>query len=344
MWGRFDLSKGRGSNDAPFGECDCCGRDGGRGPRSVRDSRCVRTSGYRAVAAKACGSWQATSGTAARREPSVGFEAESAQPRTSSRSATEGSSSSAIRKVPRCFLSGRQRRSPTKPGFPRPSRSPSTSTAFGSAHLRSPCRCSRVDRSYNRTIRAYADQVATALAAVHDISTRSLPSSLRSPHRIDALDPAATPRAGHLAPSTVERVTAVLTKARDALVAEERVLVHGDFHPGNLIWSRDRLTGIVDWSGTRPGPPQWELGCFRVELTVLLDRRAANAILTSYQEMTGHEAVDQPIWDLVHVLDSHTTMHSWLAAYREQGRDLDLDIARRRLRCLAHSLLADVGG
>ncbi len=193
--------------------------------------------------------------------------------------------------------------------------------------------------------RTYADQVATSLAAVHDLSTGSLPSPLRRPHRIDVLDPAATPRTGHLAPSTVERVAAVLTKARDALAAEDRVLTHGDFHPGNLLWSRDRLTGIVDWSGTRPGPLQWELAYFRVELTVLVDRRAANAILSSYEAVTGHEAFDQPIWDLVHVLDSHVWMQSWLSAYREQGRrDLGLDTARRRLRRLAHSLLADVGG
>ena len=27
----------------------------------------------------------------------------------------------------------------------------------------------------------------------------------------------------------------------------ERVFNHGDFHPGNLLWRRDGLSGIVDW-------------------------------------------------------------------------------------------------
>ena len=41
-----------------------------------------------------------------------------------------------------------------------------------------------------------------------------------------------------LAHQTVERLCDI-----DA----EPVLIHGDFFSGNLVWSRGRLTGVVDW-------------------------------------------------------------------------------------------------
>ena len=34
-----------------------------------------------------------------------------------------------------------------------------------------------------------------------------------------------------------------------------RTLVHGDYWPGNLLWQRGRLTGVVDWEEPRLGDP-----------------------------------------------------------------------------------------
>jgi aminoglycoside phosphotransferase (APT) family kinase protein len=125
------------------------------------------------------------------------------------------------------------------------------------------------------------------------------------------------------------------------MVTSERVFNHGDFHPGNLVWAKHRLSGVVDWSGTRPGPRWSELAYFRVELAVLIDARLANAILRTYEQLTGHTSPMQAAWDLLHVLDGHTDMPFWLEAYRDQGRrDMTLDIGRTRLRRLAQSLLA----
>lgn len=187
----------------------------------------------------------------------------------------------------------------------------------------------------------FARHVADVLAAMHELPLTSLPKALRRPHGIDALDLTTLPAEGHLFPSTIEQIKVCLDGLLPSMAAAPRVFTHGDFHPGNLVWHKDRLTGVVDWSSTRPGPRWSELAYFRVELSVIVDVRLANRILRKYEHAIGYQSPMQPAWDLLHVLSGHTWMHSWLKAYREQGRpDLDVTRGRERLRRLAASLLA----
>jgi len=187
----------------------------------------------------------------------------------------------------------------------------------------------------------YATDVAHALATVHDLPVVALPPSLRRPHRIDTVDLDATPSDGHLPPELVGRIAHAIRPLLSSMVATERVCNHGDFHPGNLVWSRDRLSGVVDWSGARPGPRWSELAYFRVELAVLVDLRLADTVLRTYERLIGQRSPMQAAWDLLHVLDGHTDVPFWLQAYRDQGRsDMTLEKGRTRLRRLAQSLLA----
>jgi aminoglycoside phosphotransferase (APT) family kinase protein len=34
-----------------------------------------------------------------------------------------------------------------------------------------------------------------------------------------------------------------------------RCFIHRDYHPENTLWSRGRLTGVVDWTSASWGPP-----------------------------------------------------------------------------------------
>ena len=189
----------------------------------------------------------------------------------------------------------------------------------------------------------YAGQVADALAAVHDLPVVSIPDALCRPHGIDTLDLGAIPAEGHLTPATIERIAACLDRFLPSMTVEPRFFNHGDFHPGNLVWHKSRLAGVVDWSSARPGPRWSELAYFRVELAVLVDIRIAKQVLAKYEAVTGHRSPTQPAWDLLHVLSGHTWMQSWLEAYWEQGSGLDVARGRARLRRLALSLLNELG-
>jgi aminoglycoside phosphotransferase (APT) family kinase protein len=36
-------------------------------------------------------------------------------------------------------------------------------------------------------------------------------------------------------------------------------LLHRDFHPGNILWEGDRITGVIDWAETSWGPPDMDV-------------------------------------------------------------------------------------
>jgi aminoglycoside phosphotransferase (APT) family kinase protein len=80
-------------------------------------------------------------------------------------------------------------------------------------------------------------------------------------------------------------------------------LIHRDYHPENTLWSRGRLTGVVDWTQASWGPPGLDLGHMRWNLVADHGQRVADRFLACYRACTGDALGDQPYWDLVSLLD-----------------------------------------
>jgi aminoglycoside phosphotransferase (APT) family kinase protein len=78
-------------------------------------------------------------------------------------------------------------------------------------------------------------------------------------------------------------------------------LIHRDYHPGNTLWERGRLVGVVDWNFASWGPPSFDLGHMRANLALDLGREWADEFLAAYQALTGAE--HHPWWDLVAVVN-----------------------------------------
>jgi len=77
-----------------------------------------------------------------------------------------------------------------------------------------------------------------------------------------------------------------------ALVADERVptrtgFLHRDYQHFNLLWSHERLTGVVDWSEACIGPPEVDVGHCRLNLTVLFSADVADRFLAIYEAESG---------------------------------------------------------
>lgn len=79
-----------------------------------------------------------------------------------------------------------------------------------------------------------------------------------------------------------------------ATPVHRRTFIHRDFHPGNLLWSRGRLTGIVDWANACRGPSGCDIAHCRANLRDLAGPDAADAFVAAYESITGH-ALD-PYW------------------------------------------------
>ena len=44
------------------------------------------------------------------------------------------------------------------------------------------------------------------------------------------------------------------------------VLVHRDYHPGNVLWRRSKISGVVDWQAACTGPAVADVAHCRVNL------------------------------------------------------------------------------
>lgn len=190
----------------------------------------------------------------------------------------------------------------------------------------------------------YADEVASALARIHAAQTSAAGGALLRPHAVDAWTAPDRVPDGLVARAVAQRVVDTIVEWMPRAERGASVISHGDFHPGNLLWSQGRLTGVVDWSHARVGPRWWELAYFRMELAVLVDGLAADSFLERYETLAGVASPHQAVWDLVCLYNGHRWGHLWLTGYREQGRrDLTIDMMRRRLTRLARHALAALG-
>ena len=65
-----------------------------------------------------------------------------------------------------------------------------------------------------------------------------------------------------------------------------RVLVHGDFHPGNVLWQRGKVSGVVDWQAARAAPAVTDVAHCRVNL-LTLGAGAAERFTACWQQASG---------------------------------------------------------
>ena len=94
-------------------------------------------------------------------------------------------------------------------------------------------------------------------------------------------------------------------RAAIALASEERprpatCLVHRDYQHFNLLWSRERLTGVVDWVQASVGPPDIDVGHCRLNLTLLFSADVAERFRQMYEAEAGRKV--DPWWDLQSLL------------------------------------------
>lgn len=80
-----------------------------------------------------------------------------------------------------------------------------------------------------------------------------------------------------------------------------QVFIHRDYHPGNVLWSRGRLSGIVDWPSACVGAAAADVGHCRANLVRQFGPETADRFLQIWLAASG--TVDyHPYWDLIDVL------------------------------------------
>lgn len=82
-----------------------------------------------------------------------------------------------------------------------------------------------------------------------------------------------------------------------------RCFIHRDYHPENILWSRGRLTGVVDWTSGSWGPAAVDTGHMRWNLALSYGLDAGDEFLRVYRSLAPEPSEDEGHWDLVTVLD-----------------------------------------
>ncbi len=147
------------------------------------------------------------------------------------------------------------------------------------------------------------------------------------------------------APDTDRLQRAVWTAARAAwpLVARAsslRVLVHGDYWPGNLLWRRGRLVGVVDWEMPRLGDPARDVASCRGDLSILFGLEAGSEFLRQYELAANLNIERLRFWDLLISTWAIREIEDWAVVYPLLGRpDLTPAVARDRIRAFAEAAL-----
>jgi aminoglycoside phosphotransferase (APT) family kinase protein len=91
--------------------------------------------------------------------------------------------------------------------------------------------------------------------------------------------------------------------------------IHHDYQHFNLLWSREQLTGIVDWVEASSGPPDVDVGHCRLNLAVLYDADRADRFLAAYQAEAGRKV--DPWWDMASLL---VYLPGWDSFIQSAGR------------------------
>ena len=113
-----------------------------------------------------------------------------------------------------------------------------------------------------------------------------------------------------------------------ALVAEERAptrtcFLHRDYQHFNMLWSRERLTGVVDWIEACVGPPEVDVGHCRLNLTVLFSAGVADRFRAIYEVESGRRV--DAWWDVHALLSYRPSWKEFLPIQIDGRAPLDID-------------------
>jgi aminoglycoside phosphotransferase (APT) family kinase protein len=138
-----------------------------------------------------------------------------------------------------------------------------------------------------------------ALGHLRDIADRA---TARISERTSALDESLSEPA----------IRAALAQIWPPPVVSDRVLLHGDYWPGNTLWRDGVLVAVIDWEDAATGDTVADLGNARMELCIGYGQAAAAEFTRQYCALRpGVDLGTLPHWDLYAALRHTGRMGGW---------------------------------
>lgn len=139
---------------------------------------------------------------------------------------------------------------------------------------------------------AWLRALAAPLPVLHASAPEAMPELWYRPwYDRDALSPPAWSDRPGLWERVFERVRGAWPEAPIAPI-------HRDYHPANVLFVGDTVSGVVDWTNACRGPGAVDVAHCRLNLALLYGADVADAFLLAFREAAG-AAEHHPLWDLL---------------------------------------------
>jgi aminoglycoside phosphotransferase (APT) family kinase protein len=142
----------------------------------------------------------------------------------------------------------------------------------------------------------WLNQLAKAAVRIHGVNADRFPWTYFTYNDIAALQ---TPSWSSL-PQQWNQVIEIVRGPRPQM---NTCFIHRDYHPANVLWSGDTVSGVVDWVNACQGPAGIDLGHCRLNLALLHGVASADAFLSAYQNHAGSSFTYDPYWDLLSLIE-----------------------------------------
>ena len=156
----------------------------------------------------------------------------------------------------------------------------------------------------------WLDGMAQALAQIHQVQDQSFPWKYRHYQNHSAFGIPAWS-------SYPEQWGRVIDIVRGPRPEVKPCFIHRDYHPTNILWKDDQVSGVVDWVNACIGPAGVDIGHCRWNLAMLYGNSVADAFLTAYERYAGKVFQYDPYWDLISLVDVQygppTVYEGWTA-------------------------------
>lgn len=177
----------------------------------------------------------------------------------------------------------------------------------------------------------FIGEMARHLARIHDARVTApdheravVPSEERIPTRTTSRD-------------TWLRALEVMRGPRPEFVPR---FVHRDYQHFNMLWSRGRITGVLDWPFSSSGPPAIDVGHCRLNLAVLFSTELAERFGRAYETETG--CAFDPWYDIHAIWSFNDSWHRFIPRQVAGRTTVDHDGMDARVDALLASALRRV--
>jgi len=134
----------------------------------------------------------------------------------------------------------------------------------------------------------------------------------------------------------VREHSALAREVHSALEAEiDRIeflsptFVHDDYWPGNTVWFRGRLTGVIDWTYGELGDPRIDVAQCRLDLALINDFDVADTFAAAYESLSPGSLPDLWFFDLLRGLHALLSYEHWFTGYQDAKL---AHVTKRRVR------------